>query len=105
MAKEVTPVLLKQSTHTGVMRGRDVLISLKDRNLDPILVRTLADIAEINHTNVKAIAELANMQDQLVNMMQGMTDIAANMKDRTDKMARAMGDYAEEGAPDEDTQH
>lgn len=94
--KTVSPVLLKQSTHTGVMRGRDVRASLDKRNLDPILVGIIADIAEINHTNMKAIAELATMFDQMLDHMQGVLEVASNMKDRTDQMARAMGEATED---------
>lgn len=92
---KATPILQKSSTHTGVMRGRDVHSRLNGKGIDPILVATMADIAEINHVNVKAIAEIATMLDECVNLIQQFSDVAGNMKDRTDQMARAMGQTAE----------
>lgn len=92
--------ILEGTTGTNLMRGRDVVVTLGGRNLDPMLVDTLAKIAEINHFNMKAIAELANNLDQVIDLVQKFSDIAGNMKERTDQMARAMGEAVEgdEGA-------
>jgi hypothetical protein len=92
--KSVTPILTKASTHTGVMRGRDVRHKLGGV-IDPIVQDVIAEIAEINHTNCKAIAELATMQEQLITLVQQFADIAQNMKDRTDQLVRATGETAE----------
>jgi CMP-2-keto-3-deoxyoctulosonic acid synthetase len=94
MAKEVTPILTKKSTHTGVMRGRDVTYKLGGV-IDPIVVKCIADIAEINHTNCQAIAELATMQDQMLNIIQKFADVAENMKNRTDQLMRSTGETME----------
>jgi hypothetical protein len=91
---------------TGVLRGRDVRAKLLTRNIDPEVRTILEQIAEINHINMLAIAELATMQDKIIDLVQGFSNIAGNMKDRTDAMARAMGETAEGAAEDaEDTQH
>ncbi len=92
MSKDVVPILTKKSTHTGVMRGRDVHARLNGKGLDPVLVGVIADIAEVNHVNVKAVTELAGMVDTCADLLQKFSDVASNMKDRTDQMARAMGE-------------
>jgi hypothetical protein len=81
-------ILTGKSEHTGVMRGRDVRADLGGK-VDPELLKVLVTLAEINHTNTLAIAELATMQNQLVDMLQGFTDIAENMKTRTDQLVRS----------------
>lgn len=78
------------TTRTGIMRARDVEFMLRGK-VDPTLLDVLCKIAEINHVNMKAISEQATMLDQMVDMLQNFTDVAHNMKDRTDQMARAMG--------------
>ncbi len=80
---------------TNMMRGRDVRQRLKDK-LDNDVIHVIATVAEINHTNSLAIAELAQMQAKFVDIVQQFTDVAENMKQRTDQMARAMGDVASE---------
>jgi hypothetical protein len=95
VAKDVIPILDKASTHTGVMRARDVRATLDKRNLDPILISTIANIAEINHTNCIAVAELATNLDKMLDLIQNFSNIAANMKERTDQMKRALGEAAE----------
>lgn len=81
---------------TGIMRGRDVREKLAGE-LHPKVVEVIATLAEVNHTNSLAIAELATMQDKFLDMLQGFTDVAANMKDRTDQMMRATQATADEG--------
>lgn len=83
--KSVAPVLLSQREDTGIMRGRDVREKLKT-HLHPTAIEVIATVAEINHTNCKAIAELATMFEQMVNAMQGVLEVAENMKGRTDKL-------------------
>lgn len=97
--KQVSPILLGQTDNTNVMRGRDVRHLLQREGLSPALMSVLERIAEINHVNMKAIAELATMMDQTVNMIQSFGEVAENMKKRTDQMARAMV----EGQEDEPT--
>lgn len=105
MAKEVTPILGKRSTHTGIMRGRDVRSKLLLSNVDPKVREILEQLAEINHTNVLAITELATMQDQIITIVQQFADISQNMKDRMQQLQRSASAEAagEEGA--EDTKH
>jgi hypothetical protein len=102
--KEVTPVLIRKREDTGVMRGRDVRQKLQHK-IDPDLCHVLETLAEINHTNVLAIAELATMFNQMVDTMQNFANIAENMKTRTDQLVRSTeAEVAgEEGA--ENTKH
>lgn len=99
--KQVAPVFLKHRDTTGVMRGRDVREKLGGK-CDPEVLAVLCTIAEVNHGNVLHLASLAQMVDQMTDIMQKFTDVAHNMKERTDQMARAMNDEVE-GAPTDDT--
>jgi len=94
------PVFLKSRDATGVMRGRDVRVKLESR-VDPVVLEVLCNLAEINHGNVLHLASLASMVDQMTDIIQSFTDVAGNLKERTDQMARAMGDELE-GAPTDD---
>jgi len=98
------PVFLKGSDATGVMRGRDVRVKLQDR-VDPVLLEVLVQLAEINHGNVLHLASLASMLDQMTSIMQQFTDVAGNLKERTDQMARAMGEEVEGAPTDESSTH
>lgn len=99
--KTVAPALLKQSTHTGVMRGRDVRVMVQGK-VDPAVQTVLEHLAEINHGNMLHIASLAQMFDQMTDIIQQFSDVANNMKTRTDQMARAMRDEVDgERATDE----
>lgn len=102
MAKEkATPILTGSRDTTGIMRPRDVRQRLLGK-VDPELLSVIETIADINHHNMLALAELASMFDKMVNAMQGILQVAENMKDRTDKMARAMREDVE-GSEDENT--
>lgn len=103
--KGVAAIVKSVRDDTGVMRGRDVRLALTGK-VDPEVVRVVAQLAEVNHGNVLHIASLAQMLDQMVDMLQGFTDIAENMKTRTEQMARAMSEEME-GAPTDakDTEH
>jgi len=94
------PVFLKSTDATGVMRGRDVRAKLQDR-VDPVVLAVLCQLAEINHGNVVHLASLASMVDQMTDIIQQFTDVAGNLKERTDQMARAMGDEVEGTPTDE----
>jgi hypothetical protein len=82
-------ILSEGSGGTKVMRGRDVQAALMGRNMDPVAVNILVQLAEINHTNTLAIAELATMFNSMVDTMQSFGEIAENMKTRTDQFVRA----------------
>ena len=101
MAKDVSSTLIATRDATGVMRGRDVRVKLGGK-CDPVLLNVLCQLAEINHGNVLHLASLASMVDQMTNIMQQFTDVAGNLKERTDQMARAMGDELE-GAPTDES--
>jgi hypothetical protein len=88
VAKEVTPVLIRKREDTGVMRGRDVRRKLQ-HNTDPNLLSVLETLAEINHTNTLAVAELATMFNQMVDTMQGFANIAENMKNKAEQLERS----------------
>lgn len=96
MAKEAMPKLLGKTEGTNVMRGRDVRLLLQGVDAHPKVKEVLERIAEINHINMTAIAELATNMDALVNIVQKFADVASNMKDRTDQMARAMTEGLED---------
>ena len=76
------------------MRGRDVREKLEGR-VDPVVLDVLCTLAEINHGNVLHLASLAQMVDKMTDIIQSFTEVAANMKERTDQMARALGDEVE----------
>lgn len=83
------PIIIPEgTTGTKIMRGRDVQFLLQGK-VDPITLDVLVKLAEINHTNTLAIAELANMQTQMIDIIQNFADIAGNMKDRSDQLLRA----------------
>jgi hypothetical protein len=93
--------LIKTSESTGVMRGRDVHFALSGK-VDPELLKILTTLAEINHTNTLALAELATMFDQMIDTMQSFGDVAENFKNKAEQFDRAMGQMKEasEGNPD-----
>jgi hypothetical protein len=95
-------IISEGSMGTNLMRGRDVRDKLMSRNIDPVAREIIAQLAEINHTNMKAIAELATMQTQMVDIIQGFSDVAQNMKDRSEQMLRATNQMKEaaDGNPD-----
>lgn len=74
------------TTDGSVLRARDVEFELRSVDtLDPRVKSILYRLAESNHVNMKAIAELAQMFEQMVDSMVGMTTVAENMKQMTDK--------------------
>ena len=97
MAKDVSSALIATRDATGVMRGRDVRVKLAGK-LDPEVLQVLCQLAEVNHGNVLHLASLASMVDQMTDIIQSFTDVASNLKERTDQMVRAMGDEIE-GSP------
>jgi hypothetical protein len=80
----------------GMYRARDVEFDLKNTSVDPAIKMVLCKIAEQSHVNMKGLAELASMFDQITGLVNGMMTIAGNMKERTDQMARAMNDIPED---------
>jgi hypothetical protein len=88
-------IIAGPTSGTNLIKGRDVRFYLEPRGLDPMLIDILAKIAEVNHTNSLAIAELANLLDQQMNIIQKMTDVAANMKEVTEQFKRGMSAEAE----------
>ena len=95
--KRVSPTLIASRDATGVMRGRDVRIKLAGK-VDPVVLDVMCQLAEINHGNVLHLASMAQMLDQMTDIMQSFTDVAHNMKERSDQMARALQDEVE-GVP------
>lgn len=85
-----------------VMRGRDVRDKLHNR-VDPLVVEVIASLAEINHTNMKGLAEMATMLDQIVNVVQQFSDVAENMKTRTDQMMRGNQQLVDASEGDENS--
>jgi hypothetical protein len=92
------PAILRQgSGGTNLIKGRDVRFLLQNRNLDLSLVETIAKIAEVNHTNSLAIAELATLVDNIINIVQNFANISQNMKDTIAQFKRgAEGEAADE---------
>lgn len=76
------------TTGTKILRGRDVEFLLQGK-VDPIVKDILVQLAEIQHTNTLAVAELATHQDQIINIVQQFADVAQNMKDRTEQLVRS----------------
>lgn len=99
--KSAAAIVKSVRDDTGVLRARDVRERLHNKT-DPAVLTVLCQLAEVNHGNVLHLASLAQMLDQAIDMLQSFTDVAANMKNRTDAMARAMGEEVE-GAPTDAT--
>ena len=87
---------------SATFRGRDVEAKLKHVEMHPALKEVLMRIAEQSHVNMKGLAELAAMFDQLTGILNEVMSIADNMKTRTDQMARAMGDPPPDIDPESD---
>jgi len=81
---------------SATFRGRDVEAKLKHVDMHPALKEVLMRIAEQSHVNMRGLAELAAMFDQLAGLIKNVMMVADNMKTRTDQMARAMGDVPPE---------
>lgn len=93
MADDKSFAIIKGGTTDGsVMRARDVEFELRGVDIDPRVASILYRLAEINHINTKAVAELASMLDQMVETMIGITTIAENMKSATEQMKRTQAD-------------
>jgi hypothetical protein len=73
------------TTDGSVLRARDVEFQLKGADIDPRVKNVLCTLAEINHVNMKAIAELGSMFDKMVDVMTDMTTVAGNMREMTDR--------------------
>lgn len=100
--KSVAAIISGTRDETGVMRGRDVREKLSAK-ADPAVVAVIATLAEINHGNVLHLASMASMLDQMTDMLQSFTDIAVNMKERTDQFARAMQSEVEGASTNDET--
>jgi hypothetical protein len=94
----------KTEQATGVMRGRDVRFLLQNRNVDPQVIHVIAKLAEINHANTLAIAEIATMFNQMIDTMHGFSQVAENMRDKIAQFERGAEAEAEHGDP-ENTSH
>lgn len=101
----VIPILEKKHEGGNVMRGRDVRATLQNRNLDPILIDTIATLAEINHVNMKALAELATIQDQIIDAVQKFADISENMKNKMKSLEEGINTELEGDNGAETTKH
>lgn len=95
---KAVPILTGRRDNTGILRARDVRQRLAVRNVDPEVMDILEKLAELNHHNYKSLMELASMFDQMIDSMNGVLQVAENMKNRTDQMARAMEPDEGEGS-------
>lgn len=80
------------------LRGRDVFFELQNKNLDPALVSVIARMAEGQFTLSKGVAEIAQMQDKLVDIIAGMTTVAENLKKEAERLGRSHGEQNPETA-------
>lgn len=69
----------------ATMRARDVEFELRGVDVDPRIKSVMVKLAEINHVNTKAIAELAVLLDKMIDTMNEFGTIAQNMRGLTDK--------------------
>lgn len=87
----------------SVLRARDVERELRGVDLDPKVKSLLYRLAEINHVNMKGIAELATLFDTMIDTMTEFGAVAENMKAMTDKLQRREadvdGDVGTESSP------
>ena len=86
----------------GMYRARDVEFELKGVDVHPSIKNCLCKMAEQSHVNMRGLAELASMFDQLTKLVDGMMTVAQNMKDRSEQMRRAMEDIPEDVEPRKD---
>jgi hypothetical protein len=70
------------------IRARDVAFELKDKNVDPAVVKLLMQQAEISHVHDKAIADMASMFDMMLDTLTNMVNVQGNMKDEVDRFRR-----------------
>lgn len=107
MAKDkgFATILKGRREDTGVMRGRDVRQRLLTRAIDPEVRTILEQLAEINHTNVLAVAELATMVDGIIDIVQNFADISQNMKDKMQQIERGTKAEVEGEDGAADTKH
>lgn len=86
---EAPAILLGDRTdRTGIMRGRDVRFLLRGK-AEPATIEVLAAVAERGHTTALQLAQLAQMCDVMLNIIQQFADISANMKDKMDAIHRS----------------
>jgi hypothetical protein len=70
-----------------MLKAREVRERLQGR-VDPQVSYCIEALAEQQHVMSQKLVELAGMFDQLVNLMDGMTQIAANMKSAVDTLSK-----------------
>jgi predicted chitinase len=70
------------------IRARDVYFTLKGADVHPSVVQMLAQLAESNHINTKAIAEIAVHLGQMTNIISGFTTVAENLKNAAEQLTR-----------------
>jgi hypothetical protein len=85
---EAPAILRGPNIGTNLIKGRDVRFLLQNRNIDPNLVEVIAKIAEVNHTNTLAIAELATLLDNIIEYMQGFSECSGQYE-RYDRAVQA----------------
>jgi hypothetical protein len=104
VAEKEAPAILKGPVGgTNLIRGRDVRFLLQNRNLDLSLIDVIAKIAEVNHTNSLAIAELAVHLDKVIDIVKNFSDIAGNMKDTIAQFRRGAEGEVSGEEPDDTT--
>jgi hypothetical protein len=74
------------------VRARDVVFQLQKSNLDPKLIKVLADVAEQSYQAIKQNIELATQMVHLVDNYQNVINIAGHMKEHVDKMNTFFGE-------------
>lgn len=80
----MAPKLLKgldaSPEKVSAFRARDVRVLLQGTNTDPKVSKCLEALAESNHDNQKQIMAMANMLNQMADVVAGFAVIAENMK-------------------------
>lgn len=67
------------------MRAREIR-ELLDRNADPKVLRVLESLAEQQGVLREQIMTLAEQQDQMLSILNGVVQVAHNMKSVTDRI-------------------
>lgn len=82
-----------------ILRGRDVAFDLQGVEADPKLLRTIMQLAEIQHVHSKAIADMGAMLEKMTDLMLTVTHAQGNISQEVEKFRRTH-EIGNDPAPD-----
>lgn len=87
----------------SVLKGRDVEFELRGVDIHPTIKSLLIRLAEINYVNVKAIAEMGTMIEQMSDIIVQFIQVADNMKTEAEALKKMHGGGVADVADDVST--